>query len=176
MQEVKNDKKQEDGQQKEPSETEEGLMLENQEDSDKKEVPKVDLPEKSQIYLVELMFIFPILILADILDVFSLTGIGAVISWVMDLIATGVTSFWLWWKGRRAEWNLIANLIEFIPVVDILPWRTTMMILLLVKDSKIGKQALSKIEKVSDKNRAKLSSSNIINISNKEDINNQKAA
>ena len=157
MQEVKNDKKQKSGQQEELNKIEESLISENQEDFNEKEVPMVDVPEKPQIYLVELMFIFPILIVADILDIFSLTGIGAVLSWAMDLIAAGITSLWLWWKGRRAEWNLIANLIEFIPVVDILPWRTTMMIILLVKDSKIGKQTLNKIEKVGDKNRVKSS-------------------
>jgi len=176
MQEAKNDKNQKEKQDVLSNNTEEEQTELNLEEFNGKDVPKIELSEKSQIYLVELIFIFPILILADIFDILSLTGVGVVLSWGTDIIATGVTTLWLWWKGRRAEWNLIANLIEFIPVVDVLPWRTTMMILLLVKDSKVGKQALSKIEKVSDKNRAKLSSSNIINISNKEDINNQKAA
>jgi hypothetical protein len=175
MQEVKNDKK-EKGEQNILSDNEREKDAElNQAEIDEEDVSKVDLPEKSQIYLVELMFIFPILVVADILDIFSLTGYGAVISWAMDLITTGIVGLWLWWKGRRAEWNLIANLIEFIPVVDVLPWRTTMMIILLIKDSKTGEKILNKIEKVSDKNRGKSSSSKIINIS-RGDINNNNAA
>jgi hypothetical protein len=159
MQEVKNDKKQESlsNQDIVNGGKNDEMPIMGQDDDKNEESLSTESQEKSKIYLVELMFIFPILIVADILDIFSLTGIGAVLSWAMDLIAAGITSLWLWWKGRRAEWNLIANLIEFIPVVDILPWRTTMMIILLVKDSKTGKQTLSKIEKVGGKNRVKSS-------------------
>src|SRR3989339_1134925 len=93
-----------------------------------------------KIYLVELFFIFPILIVADILDIFSLTGVGAILSWAMDIVTTGIITMWLWWKGKKVEWNLVANLVEFIPIIDLLPIRTTTMIILLIMDSKKEKQ------------------------------------
>lgn len=121
-------------------------------DDDKNENPAdAESQEKPKIYLVELMFIFPILIVADIFDVFSLTGIGAVLSWAMDLVATGITTLWLLWKGRRVEWNLTANAIEFIPVVDVLPIRTTTFIILMILDSKRGKRIMSKVAEVNKK-------------------------
>ena len=152
MQEVKNDKKQE--QKPEINQSiagEEDLPMMGQDANSESEASSNDTPEKPKIYFVELIFIFPILIVADICDIFSLTGVGAVLSWATDLIATGVTTVWLFWKGRRVEWNLISNLLEFIPAVDVLPIRTTMMIILLAKDTKMGKKALEPIEKSIDK-------------------------
>lgn len=152
MQEVKNDKKQE--QKPEINQSiagEEDLPMMGQDANSESEASSNDTPEKPKIYFVELIFIFPILIVADICDIFSLTGVGAVLSWATDLIATGVTTVWLFWKGRRVEWNLISNLLEFIPAVDVFPIRTTMLIILLAKDSKMGKKALEPIEKSIDK-------------------------
>jgi len=152
MQEVKNDKKQE--QKPEINQSiagEEDLPMMGQGVDSESKTSSNDTPEKPKIYFVELIFIFPILIVADICDIFSLTGVGAVLSWATDLIATGVTTVWLFWKGRRVEWNLISNLLEFIPAVDVLPIRTTMMIILLAKDTKMGKKALEPIEKSIDK-------------------------
>jgi hypothetical protein len=154
MQEVKNDKKEDknlvskdtvdDGKNNE-------MLIMGQDNDENEESSSTENQEKSKIYLVELMFIFPILIVADVIDVFSLTGIGAVISWAMDLIATGVTTLWLFWKGRRVEWNLAANAIEFIPVVDVLPIRTTTFIILMVLDSKRGKRIMNKVGEVNKK-------------------------
>lgn len=157
MQEVKNDKKQEQKSVTDQSVTEgEDLPMMGQDVDLESEISSNDSQsndnqEKPKIYFVELIFIFPVLIVADIFDLFSLTGIGAVLSWATDMVATGVTTFWLFWKGRRVEWNLIANLLEFIPVIDVLPIRTTMMVILLVKDSKLGKKALKRVEKVVEK-------------------------
>ena len=152
MQEVKNDKKQE--QKPEINQSiagEEDLPMMGQDTDSESEASSNDIPEKPKIYFVELIFIFPVLIIADIMDLLSLTGVGAILSWAADLIATGVTTVWLFWKGRRVEWNLISNLLEFIPVVDVLPIRTTMMIILLAKDSKMVKQSLKMTEKIIDK-------------------------
>lgn len=122
-----------------------------QDKDEKEESSDAGEQEKPKIYLVELMFIFPILIVADICDVFSLTGIGAVLSWGMGLIATGVTTLWLFWKGRRVEWNLVGNAVEFIPVVNVLPIRTTTFIILMVLDSKRGKRIMNKVSEVNKK-------------------------
>jgi hypothetical protein len=154
MQKVKNDKKGEknlvskdavnDGENNE-------MLIMGQGNNENEESSNADDQEKPKIYLVELMFIFPILIVADVIDVFSLTGIGAVLSWAMDLVATGVTTLWLFWKGRRVGWNLVANAVEFIPVVDILPIRTTMMIILLMLESKKRKRIVYKTAEIVDK-------------------------
>jgi len=164
MQEVKKEKTEKELENNQLTDNEENNKM-GQEDKNE-ESPNNNEQEKPKIYFVELIFIFPILITADIMDLLSLTGIGVVLSLATDMIATGVTTFWLFWKGRRVEWNLIANLLEFIPIVDVLPIRTTMMIILLVKDSKMGKKALKKVEKVIDKTpagKAVMGSEKIIN-------------
>jgi hypothetical protein len=154
MQEVKNDKKQEKNLVSKDVINEDGnneMPITGQDNSENEGSLSADGQEKPKIYLVELMFIFPILIVADIIDVFSLTGIGAVLSWAMDLVATGVTTLWLFWKGRRVEWNLAGNAVEFIPVVDVLPIRTTTFIILMILDSKRGKRIMNKVSEVNKK-------------------------
>jgi len=156
MQEVKKEKGEKIQQEAQLNNTtEEGnkmsIMEQDGENEETKKESGTQKKGKSKIYLAELMFIFPILIVADVVDIFSLTGIGAVLSWVMDLVATGVTTLWLFWKGRRVEWNLVANAVEFIPVVDVLPIRTTMMIILLALDSKKGKKIVYKAAEIIDK-------------------------
>lgn len=90
-----------------------------------------DIPSKSPLYFFEIAFVLFFFILpADICDLFSLTGIGAVVSWMLDIVAMGVTAIWLFMRGRRAGWNLIVSAIEFIPVVDIIPWRTLAILIL----------------------------------------------
>jgi hypothetical protein len=153
MQEVKNDKKQESlsNQDIVSGGKNDEMPIMGQDDDKNEESLSIESQEKPKIYLVELMFIFPILIVADIIDVFSLTGIGAVLSWAMDLVATGVTTLWLFWKGRRVEWNLAGNAVEFIPVVDVLPIRTTTFIILMILDSKRGKRIMNKVSEVNKK-------------------------
>jgi hypothetical protein len=145
MQEVKNDKKQEKKQYGQSNDREEGLM---REEFNGKEVPKVDLPEKSQIYLVELLFIYSLVITSDVVDVLSVTGIGIPVAWTVSGLATGITTLWLIWKGRRAEWILVANIIDLIPLLSILPIKTaTLTFLLLSEKSK----KLQKVMEVAQK-------------------------
>ncbi len=148
MQEVKNDKKQE--QKPEINQSiagEEGLPTMGQDmDTEDQDSSNNDKPEKPKIYFVELMFIFPILIIADVLDLLSLTGVGIVFSWLADFISATVITTWLVYKKRNFWFNLIANLLEFIPTVDVLPIRTTALVILLTKEKiiKRGKKILKK--------------------------------
>lgn len=105
---------------------------------------------KPPIYLIELILLpLPFAVLADIVDIFSLTGAGAVISLLLDVVSMGVINLWLIFKGRRAEWMMIASAIEFIPAVDIIPWRTATLIILYLKDKKI-------VRKLSEKSTPKI--------------------
>jgi len=93
--------------------------------------------EKPPIYLIELILIpLPGVVLADLVDLFSLTGVGAVVSWVCDIIAMAIPTLWLIWKGRRAEWMAIASAVEFILAVDVIPWRTVTLLILYAQDKK----------------------------------------
>jgi hypothetical protein len=118
--------------------------------------------EKSPIYLVEVLLILPFLIVADIVDLFSWSGIGTVISWVLDIVAMAIPTIWLIFKGRRAEWMALASLIEFIPVVDFLPIRTVTLLILYFKDKvpteKMGKlgEAIEKTEAIAEQAASKI--------------------
>lgn len=92
-------------------------------------------PQKSQLYLFEVTAIWFFFVLpADICDIFSLTGVGAVLSWVLDVISFLAVGIWLLMRGRRGAWVAIANLIEFIPVIDVLPWRSAALWILYFKE------------------------------------------
>ena len=114
------------------------------------------------IYLAEVLLILPFLIVADIVDLFSWSGIGTVVSWVLDIVAMAIPTIWLIFKGRRAEWMLIASLIEFIPVVDFLPIRTVAFLTLYFKDKapteKMGKlgEAIEKTEAIAEQAAGKI--------------------
>lgn len=146
MQEVKNKKKQEEKKQYgQSNNTKEGLV---REEVDVDKTPKVDLPEKSQIYLVELLFIYSVVITADVVDVLSVTGIGIPIAWAVSGLATGITTLWLIWKGRRAEWILIANVIDLIPFLSVLPIKTVALTFLLLSERS---KSLQKVMEVAQK-------------------------
>ncbi|MDP2856319.1 MAG: hypothetical protein Q8N90_04410 [bacterium] len=121
-----------------------------------------ELAKKSPIGWWEVFLILPFLIVADIVDLFSWSGIGTVISWILDMVAMAIPTIWLIFKGRRAEWMLIASLIEFIPVVDFLPIRTVTFLILYFKDKvpteKMGKlgEAIEKTEAVAEQAAGKI--------------------
>ena len=108
---------------------------------------------KTPIYFVEILLILPFLIVADIVDLFSWSGIGTVISWVLDLVAMAIPTIWLIFKGRRAEWMLIASALEFIPIVDFLPIRTVTFLILYFKD-KVPTEKMGKLGEVIEKTEA----------------------
>ena len=115
--------------------------------------PEESSDTRPPIYLVEVLLILPFLIVADIVDLFSWSGVGTVISWVLDIVAMAIPTIWLIFKGRRAEWMALASLIEFIPVVDFLPIRTVTFLILYFKD-KVPTEKMGKLGEVIEKTEA----------------------
>lgn len=111
---------------------------------------------KPPIHFIELALLpLPWSILADIIDCVSLTGIGTIISWVLDILSMGIINLWLVLKGRRAEWMMIASGVEFIPGIDILPIRTFVLLFIYFKETKLFQyltsEKLQKIEEMIEK-------------------------
>jgi hypothetical protein len=127
----------------------------------------VENQEKSQIYLVELIFVYPLVITADIVDWLSITGIGVPISWMVGGLSMGVTSMWLLWKGRRVEWNVVANFLDLIPVLSLLPIKTIALTVLLLSEKSKKFQSVMEVAKKASVSKDQ---GKIINISAKENI------
>jgi len=99
--------------------------------------------KKSPIIFAEVLLILPWLVVADIVDLFSWSGVGTVIALVLDLVAMAIPTIWLFFKGRRAEWMAIAGLIDMIPFVNFVPIKTVTFLVIYFKDKmpteKMGK-------------------------------------
>jgi len=87
--------------------------------------------KKTRIGWWEFYLMAPVFIIPDILDLFSLTGIGTILSWIADLIYLAASNIWLYWKGKKLMWNLITSGLEFIPGVDAIPFRTAAFCILI---------------------------------------------
>lgn len=154
MQEVKNDKKEEknlvnqdvasDGKNNK-------LPIMDQDDDENGEFSDARNQEKPKIYLVELMFIFPIVIIADIVDYLVFTGGAIPIVIMVSMLSTGITTLWLFLKKRRVGWNLIANIVDLIPALSFFPIKTLTLIILLMLESKRGKRIVYKAAEIVDK-------------------------
>ena len=109
-----------------------------------------------KISLFELLiFPLPFAIIADLVDFISWSGVGTLISWVLDIVTAGGLGLWLFLKGARGEYMVVTGLIEMIPFVDFLPLKTTVLIWLYVKQKN---PALGKITETMGKASAKKSS------------------
>lgn len=99
--------------------------------------------KKSPIIFTEVLLILPWLVVADIVDLFSWSGVGTVIAFVLDLIAMAIPTIWLFFKGRRAEWMAIAGALDMIPIFNMLPIKTVTFLVIYFKDKvpteKMGK-------------------------------------
>jgi len=138
---------------------------------------------KSPILMVEVMLILPWLVLADIVDLFSWSGVGTVIAFVLDLITMAIPTIWLFFKGRRVEWMAIAGLLDTIPLFNMLPIKTIAFLVIYFKDKvptekmgKLGEQierGYSNIQKVGSvgsggAGKANQAASSAKNIANKK--------
>jgi hypothetical protein len=91
-----------------------------------------DEPEERPDHVPFPIIILPLAILTDILDFLSLTGIGFVVSVIIQIFALLGIAVWLVWKGMsswgkqqlQGTWMKFAlsMLGEFIPVLDVGPW------------------------------------------------------
>lgn len=105
---------------------------------------------KSPIIFAEVLLILPWLVVADIVDLFSWSGVGTVIALVLDLITMAIPTIWLFFKGRRAEWMAIAGLIDMIPFVNFVPIKTIAFLVIYFKD-KVPTEKMGKLGEAVEK-------------------------
>lgn len=117
------------------------------EDEDQQEVGAT---KKSPILFAEVLLILPWLVAADIVDLFSWSGVGTVIAFVLDLIAMAIPTIWLFFKGRRAEWMAIAGLLDTIPIFNMLPIKTVAFLVIYFKD-KVPTEKMGKLGEAVEK-------------------------
>jgi hypothetical protein len=137
MQEVKNDKNQEKNLVSKDVINEDGnneMPIMGQDNSENEEFLNIDNQKKPKLSIAALMFLFPLVMVADLFDPLSVTGIGVPIVWVISGTATGIVVLWLVCVGVRADWVLAANLIDLIPVLSILPIKTACLIFVVLNE------------------------------------------
>ncbi len=108
--------------------------------------PKISFMELS-------LFALPLAVIADIVDLFSWSGIGTMISLALDLFSAGALTLYLFMKGLRGEFMLLSGIVEMIPVVDFLPIRTATLLMLYFKqkNTQRGSELLKEVGKIAKK-------------------------
>ena len=77
----------------------------------------------ARISLIAVLLFTPYLALLDLVDVILLL-VGADDFWITDVLSFPITQFYFFWKGARSTHNLVTNVLELLPYVGKLPWRT----------------------------------------------------
>lgn len=105
--------------------------------------------------VIESFFLISVNLLGDALELLDLTGIGVIAGVIVDFINGPLTVGYLFIKGvpRAIGKNTLAQGIEFIPGLDILPIRTTVIILTILQTNHPGKFGF--LKKLSGKKRLK---------------------
>jgi len=81
-----------------------------------------------KIGFVEAFLMILIAVTADIIDI-ALKFIGLSDFGLMDIPLTAMFQLWFVLKGAKWAWELGGNLVEFIPYLDALPFRTAGIII-----------------------------------------------
>ena len=90
---------------------------------------------KPKISPIEAILMLMFVGLADAAEFFfEFFIITAWLSWIVDIIVFPVTQLWLRFKGIKGTYNLVSNLLEFLPLVSALPLRTAGMIVTIIID------------------------------------------
>lgn len=102
-------------------ETKEGAGVEGEDEG-----PKISLPEGIIMVMISLV--------AEVMDIVgSLTVFLMPLSWISDLTNLAIIQIWLIMKGgigfKKQAVALTGNLIELIPILDILPIRTATLLI-----------------------------------------------
>jgi len=98
------------------------------------------MDEKPKFSLVEIVLILMIVVPFDALEIVAglispipiIGQIALVFMHLGDWIILFIVQFWLIMKGLRGTWALTANLLEFIPLIDMLPLRTLGIIITII--------------------------------------------
>jgi hypothetical protein len=169
MQEVKKEK-----QEKNPTDNQAINNIENDEmpmmgqDDDNNEKLSNNKDEKKfKLSIAALMFLFPLVMIADLVDSLSVTGIGVPIVWVVSGTVTGIVVIWLMCVGMRSDWVLAANLIDLIPILSIFPIKTACLIFVVLSERS---EKFQKVVGVAKKTLEIKNKEKVINLPSKESI------
>ena len=113
---------------------------------------------EKKISLPEIIIIVMLVAGADLFDVFvglaaAIPAIGQILlffNWFVDIFILAVVQFWLIMRGglgfRKKATGLTGNLIEFIPLLDVLPIRTATLLIAIymINNPKIAEKLTPK--------------------------------
>lgn len=102
-------------------------------------IGKRDLDEeKPPLGFIGPIIVLMFLLVADLADYLNL--VVPFLSNIFDLISFVVITVFLFFKKRRLGWNIAANIIEFIPYIDLLPIRTITFLVFWVIQRNVDKK------------------------------------
>ncbi|BCX15913.1 MAG: hypothetical protein KatS3mg098_142 [Candidatus Parcubacteria bacterium] len=83
---------------------------------------------------VEIIFLAGLNLIGDLLELLDLSGFFIFVGLIVDFFTGPITIIYLWLKGIKGVVgkNAIAQVSEFIPLIDILPVRTTAIVLTII--------------------------------------------
>ena len=94
-------------------------------------------PETIHFDFIEGFFLISINLIADGIKLLELTGIGIILAFLVDFIIGPITILWLWFKGvPMVGRNAVAQGVELVPGLDLLPIRTTAVVLTIMATNK----------------------------------------
>lgn len=96
------------------------------------DAPVID--DQHRFGFVEGFFLITLCAVGDAFELFDLTGIGVIIGLVVDFLVGPLITLYLFLKGtpRVVSRNAIAQAVEIIPYLDLLPIRTVVIILTIM--------------------------------------------
>jgi len=71
---------------------------------------------------------------------------GEFIKWFTNIIVWMPVQLWLRFKGLRSDYYIAGQVIEFIPVLNALPTKTTMLIITVILHNKGITKTISKVK------------------------------
>ena len=94
-------------------------------------------PKAPHFDFIEGFFLISINLIVDGIEWTELTGIGIILAFLVDFIIGPITILWLWFKGvPMIGRNAVAQGVELIPGLDLLPIRTTAVVLTIIATNK----------------------------------------
>ena len=96
------------------------------------DAPVID--DQHRFGFVEGFFLITLCAVGDAFELFDLTGIGVIVGLLVDFLVGPLITIYLFLKGtpRVVSRNAIAQAVEIIPYIDLLPIRTVVIILTIM--------------------------------------------
>lgn len=107
---------------------------EEEQDEEEDEEIKEEEEEGPRFNFIESGFLVISNLVGDILELFDLSGVGVIVGLLVDFVNGPMTVIYLWLKGvdKAVGKNALAQAAELIPLIDLLPIRTTAIILTII--------------------------------------------